>query len=683
MNKLSIVIAMSATLLGVHAGFAADEVIPGKGLYRDRVDASGEKNEADKRKGLYRDAGQKPNSPSSLPPEVEVKLPLTEQEAQKRLEENASKSIELSTQFATLVQKHLELAGNYDVDAFRKNDDELASLFEKMDANYLESRMLYKHLGLPEEPLTADKKSIQDSKLFMYKSSAIFNLCFGRPMNSAQLSRLSLNLGEHLSGKKDFEPDVLYYLGTALCWAGDYKNAETQLKSSMTIGKGRPFTQLKAGAPVNVGGQNPFAAQQLATVLLAKSENSKAIDLLKQTRANAPSEEVRGQADALLAVASAVSGGAQTKEFAANAKKELSQRQGQTFPGVATEFLAIANAVEGNYEAADKIFSEAIPKLQDSPIKLGQRLEAAQASLWRAYCRDRLGNKAGSEQDMKYAMSFADEAPHLVTVSKMLDKVFGKELPKPISNQPRQKWAIVVGLSNFADPKIPKLKYPKKDAEDMAKFLVDHGSFQANHIRTLTDDAATKERLLNSIAGDWLPTVTKPNDVVFIFVSSHGTPAYEDVGAMNSVVTYDTKMDQLFSTSIPMQNIVRLLSSKLSKRHVFVVLDTCYAGGLGAPVSKDHTLNSVDPELLLSSNYQLLVSSSSGNERSWESKRYPNSVFTRQMIDTLAENKDYERFNAVFDLVQKKVSAEVSADYKGNSQTPSFSGLWQGKELAR
>jgi hypothetical protein len=378
-----------------------------------------------------------------------------------------------------------------------------------------------------------------------------------------------------------------------------------------------------------------------------------------------------------------LSKGADTKTQVANAKKELSQKQGQMFPAVATESLGIASAIDGNYEAADKILSEAIPKLQDSPIKLGQRLEAAQASLWRAYCRDRLGNKSGSEHDMKYAMSFADEAPHLVTVSKMLDKVFGKELSKPISAQPRQKWAIVVGLGNFADPKIPKLKYPKKDAEDMAKFLVEHGGFQADHIRTLTDDAATKDKLLNTIAGDWLPSVAKPNDVVFVFVSSHGTPAYEDVGAMNSVVTFDTKMDQLFSTSIPMQNIVRLLSSKLSKRNVFVVLDTCYAGGLGAPVSKGNTSNNVDPDLLLSSNYQLLVSSSSGNERSWESKRYPNSVFTRQMIDVLEDNKKYDRFSTVFDLIQKRVSEEVSADYRGNSQTPNFSGLWHGKELAQ
>lgn len=659
MNKLFFV-SICMSLIGAYAAaaVAADEIGSGKGLYRDRPSQATDSN-----------------------------LSLSREAAQARLDENASKALELSTQFATLVQKHLELAGKYDVDAFRKNDDELATLFEKMDANYLESRMLYNHLGLSEEPLAVDKKSIQDSKMFMYKSSAIFNLCFGRPMNSAQLSRLSLNLSEHATGKKEFEPDVLYYLGSALCWAGDYKNAESQLRSAITIGKGRPFTQLKAGEAVNVGGQNPFAAQQLATVLLAENETGKAIDLLRQTRATAPSDEIRGNADALLAVASSLDPNPISRnvirESVVNAKRELSQRQSQTLPAIATESLGITSAVEGNYAEADKLLSEAIPKLQESPIKLGNRLEAAQASLWRAYCRDRLGNKTGSDQDLKYAMSFAEDAPHLVTVSKMLNKVFGKELFKPVAKNPSQKWAIVVGLSDFADPKIPKLKYPKKDAEDVAKFLVEHAGFQTDRIRTLTNDGATKDEFLNSIAGDWLSSVTKPNDVVFIFVSSHGTPAYEDIGAMNSVVTYDTKMDQLFSTSIPMQNIVRLLSSKLSKRHVFVVLDTCYAGGLGAPVSNNHSVNSIDPEFLLSSNYQLLVSSSSGNEKSWESKRYPNSVFTRQMIDALTANKNYESFESVFDLIQMRVSEEVSADHKGTTQTPSISGLWHGRELAK
>lgn len=684
-----------------------------KGLYREKIID----------KGLYREKDQAP--------EVEPKLTLTKDEAEARLLENSQKSLALSEKFAALVQKHLELAGKYDVEAFRKTDDELRALFEEMDANYLESRMLYKHLGMPEDELAADKKAIQDSKMFMYKSSAIFNLCFGRPLNSAQYGRLALSLNEHLDAKQEFQPDVMHYLGSALCWAGDYTNAEKQLREAITIGKNRPYTQLKAGAPVNVAGRNPFTEQQLATVLIAENQGSKAIELLNTTAATAPSPEVKGSAEALLAVAYAVdrarsqsskpnasgttsntarsvkpnasgstgntassvvpnASGATSntassvKQHAVIARTALQGGKDFTFPALAKETLGIVEAVDGNYALADKLLSEAIPKLQDSPIKLGHRLEAAQASLWRAYCREQLGNKAGSEQDRNYAMSFADESPHLVNVSKMLDTIFGKTLTKEVSSKPtREKWAIIVGVGDFADEKIPKLKYSKKDAEDVSKFLVEHAGFKPDHIRTLVDGAATKEQLLNSIAGDWLPSVSKPDDVVFLFVSSHGTPAYQDIGAMNSVVTYDTKMDKLFSTSIPMPSIVRLLSSKLNKRHTFVVLDTCYAGGLGAPTSNAHELTNVEPDLLLSSNYQLLVSSSDGHERSWESKRYPNSVFTRQMIDTLEANREYEKFESVFDSIQKRVSEEVAADHKGITQTPNFTGLWSGKELTR
>jgi len=632
-------------------------------------------------KGLYREP-------------VGKKITLSKEEAEAKLLENSLKSAELAEKFGALVQKHLQFASDYDVDAFRKNDDELSTLFEAMDANYLDSRMLCGFLGQGEDELAAEKKGIQDSKMFMYKSSAIFNLCFGRPLNSAQCGRLALNLSEHAGAGKESEPDVRYYLGSALCWAGDYKDAANQLNKALVVGKGKPYTQLKPGTPVNVSGQNPFATQQLATVLLADNQGSKAIELLNSSRASAPSKEVQGLADALLAVAHAagasgasvqssvgLNGPASTevKKQAALARAELGNSKEHTFPAVAKEYLGIVEALGGNYQVAEKQLSEAITRLQDSPVKLGNRLEAAQASLWRARCRERLGNSSGFEQDMKYAMSFADEAPHLVTVSKLLDRVFGKSLTKPISAQPREKWAVVVGLGDFADPTIPKLKYPKKDAEDVAKFLVEHAGFKPDHIKTLTDAAATKENLLDSIGGSWLPSVSKPDDVVFLFVSSHGTPAYEDIGAMNSVVTYDTQMNKLFASSIPMQTIVRTLGSKLSKRHTFVILDTCYAGGLGVPVSPEHSLTNVDPNFMLSSNYQLLVSSSNGQERSWESKRYPNSVFTRQLIDVLQANSGYEQFQSVFPTIRKNVSAEVFADYKGNTQTPNFSGMWSGR----
>lgn len=613
------------------------------------------------------------------------RITLTKSEANDKLLELSKKSLELSQRFSTLVNRHLKSAGNYDTDAFRMADDDLSGLFEEMDSNYLDSRMIYYYLGIPEDALEAQKKALQLSKMMMYKSSAIFNLCFGRPLTAAQCARLALNLSQYSSTGKESEADTRFYLGTALTWAGDYKNAVEELQKAIASGKNKPYTQIKPGQPVNMNGQNPFAAHQLATALLANNEGAKSIGVLSSCRSSAPSPETQGVADALLAVAYASDSKTQKdpakiKEHSALARKELADKNSQVYPGIADEWLGAVESLNGNYTGAEKLLSDAITKLQAAPLQAGNRLEAAQASLWRAHCRDKLGNAGGAAQDMESAMSLADEAPHLVTVSKMLDRVFGKNLSKQPGALPQEKWALVVGLGNYADPNIPRLRYPRKDAEDMAKFLKDYACFKPDHIKVLTDESATKENLMDNLGGSWLPAVSKPEDVVFLFISSHGTPAYQDIGALNSVVTYDTAINKLFTTSIPMQTIVRTLATRLNRRHIFVVLDSCYSGGLGVPFSKD-ALTNVEPELLLSSNYQLLVSSSNGNERSWESKRYPNSVFTRQMIDTIQTHRDYDRFQTIFPEIRTRVGEEVAADHTGVQQTPGLSGLWTGKGL--
>src|SRR5688572_14058055 len=35
------------------------------------------------------------------------------------------------------------------------------------------------------------------------------------------------------------------------------------------------------------------------------------------------------------------------------------------------------------------------------------------------------------------------------------------------------KWAVVIGVSRFADGRVPALKYPAKDAKDFADFLME------------------------------------------------------------------------------------------------------------------------------------------------------------------------------------------------------------------
>ena len=607
---------------------------------------------------------------------------LSEVEKARALQAGASTLSQLMAEFKERIDRHLRYAGAYDVDSFAKNDDELNSLLEKIDATYLDTESVSEQAKTPLAQLAQAREEIRRARLLMYKSSCVFYLCFGRPLQSVQCARLGLNMTEPSAELKDYAADLLFYLGAASCWSGEYKQAEDELKRALSAGEAKPYTQVAPGQTVNLTGQNPYTPYYLSTVYIAEKENARAIELLNSLRQTAVSDELRGSADALLALAHKLDKRtALAAKHSQLARAELENQQGQMFPSIAKELLGIACAVNGDYGEAEQCLTEALPGLQASPVKLGNRLEAAQASLWRAYCRECLGKKDAAAEDRRYAMNFAGEAPHLNTVAGMLDALFARHYAGQSVEPVKNKWAVVVGLSNFADPYVPRLRYSSKDAQDMTSFLTQQAGFKADHVRTLLDSAATKANLVDCLSGSWLPSVSAPGDLVFLFISSHGTPAYKNLGAMNSVVTYDTRIDHLFSTSVPMQSLVRIIASKLPKRHAFVILDTCYAGGLGAPGEPARASANVDPDVLVSSSRQLLVSSSDAHERSWESKRYKNSVFTRQLIDTLVQRMKYDDFQSVFGDVKEKVAQEVSLDFKGNTQTPRLSGIWSGKGL--
>src|SRR5207302_687031 len=62
----------------------------------------------------------------------------------------------------------------------------------------------------------------------------------------------------------------------------------------------------------------------------------------------------------------------------------------------------------------------------------------------------------------------------------------------------KDKWALVVGISNFQNPSID-LKYPAKDAKDFQKYLISQANFAADHVKLLINEDATRERILSEL----------------------------------------------------------------------------------------------------------------------------------------------------------------------------------------
>jgi hypothetical protein len=77
----------------------------------------------------------------------------------------------------------------------------------------------------------------------------------------------------------------------------------------------------------------------------------------------------------------------------------------------------------------------------------------------------------------------------------------------------------------------------------------------------------------------------------------------------------------------------------------------------------------------------MIISSSSPQQTSWESKRYANGVFTRKLIDSLEISGDKTTVSEAFKKLQDSVAQEVQFD-RVSQQTPMMLSKWNGEDLA-
>ena len=242
------------------------------------------------------------------------------------------------------------------------------------------------------------------------------------------------------------------------------------------------------------------------------------------------------------------------------------------------------------------------------------------------------------------------------------------------------KWALVIGIDRFQDKRIPTLRYSAKDARDFADFLVKKGNFASDHILTLLNEQATFQNIEESLGDTWLPRRALSDDLVLIYVSTHGSPRELDVGKDNWLIAHNTNVDKLYSTGIELTSLAATVKKRTGCDRVVVILDACNSGaaqtgggkGLIRPANFD--INSIIGE------GEVVISSSDCNQRSWESKRYQNGVFTRKLIETLSGGGANRPLNEAFEELKSSVEQEVRFDRKA-TQTPLFKSKWKGKPL--
>ncbi|MBL8082806.1 MAG: caspase family protein [Candidatus Obscuribacter sp.] len=247
------------------------------------------------------------------------------------------------------------------------------------------------------------------------------------------------------------------------------------------------------------------------------------------------------------------------------------------------------------------------------------------------------------------------------------------------ANRPiKDKWAIVVGVSKFARPAL-NLRNADKDARDFYDYLVKEANFAPDHVKLLINEAATRRRVLSELGSKWLPRLAHPDDLVVIFISSHGSASEMDVGGVNYLVVHDTDPDDLFTTGIDMQQLTRLIKSRVHCQRIVIILDACHSGATRASAKGLVRTGNIDAQAVAMGTGQLVIASSEPTQSSWEFKDKPNGVFTACLLSALRA-QDKISLDKAFNSTKEEVETVVLRE-RGVLQSPVLKSAWQGNDI--
>lgn len=278
----------------------------------------------------------------------------------------------------------------------------------------------------------------------------------------------------------------------------------------------------------------------------------------------------------------------------------------------------------------------------------------------------------------------------LVGVNRKFSAAVAEVIRRPAASKGAagpQQWAVIVGVSEYANKGIPALKYADKDAESIAAFLQspEGGSFPRDHMRILINNDATLSNLREAMIDFLQQAIDK--DIVFIYFAGHGAP--DPTRPQNLyLLTYDADPNRLGTTAFPMWDIQTVVSRQIAAKKVVVFSDACHSGGIsvdvatrGLDVTSANPINQYLAELSRAKDGMVVFTASAAGEVSQEFPELGHGVFTYYLLEGLKgaadANNDYVvTVNELMGYVEEQVKRKTRG-----AQNPTRSQTTYDKEL--
>jgi TonB family protein len=153
---------------------------------------------------------------------------------------------------------------------------------------------------------------------------------------------------------------------------------------------------------------------------------------------------------------------------------------------------------------------------------------------------------------------------------------FNNQIIKPNNKQQayvREKWAFIVGISQFKDSQIQPIKVATNNALLLGWALKDPsiGRFAPSHVASQLNGAATKEAVENAILNSDLIRKALPDDLIILYFSTRLlSPTKEDD---ITLCAYDTSLSHGDSSGIKLSELLSNLQKRTRCQQILCILD--------------------------------------------------------------------------------------------------------------
>lgn len=239
-----------------------------------------------------------------------------------------------------------------------------------------------------------------------------------------------------------------------------------------------------------------------------------------------------------------------------------------------------------------------------------------------------------------------------------------------------KRWAVVVGVGEYASDDIPDLEFAPADARAVRDFLESDAAGPFDEVLYLENERATGAAMREALfvflqQADW-------DDLVVIYYAGHGAP---DPGRPDNLylLPTDAELGSLAATGFPMWDVKTALRRQIAAERVLVIADACHSAGTAdGEVVGGGEANHISGGFqgLFTPSRRLMMTAADTNEFSLEDARWGgHGVFTHFMLDGLRGAGDLDgngivTFTELFDHVSSNVRQATNG-----RQNPQRSGF--------